>query len=223
MTIVRFLVANAFTVPPRIPTPAEHWVHIRCADGTDVLLPHSYRLPLLWVAKYQWTSLRLVLTAHTAIRQREWDSKKFEILHMARLCAELLAKARAQMDKGGIMERGWRCAMFDRALHRYFHHWLIMRDEFVRDFFREFGESEYQEDVLRLREFIIVLLTSAHSKSDAAWGRWVLKGHKGFALTNQEVTDGITAQAFMDGLVVDEDSGTFGWNKSLAVSPVFFA
>ncbi|KAJ7758955.1 hypothetical protein DFH07DRAFT_447380 [Mycena maculata] len=197
MAILRFLVANAFSVPPRSPTATEQWVHIRCADGAQVLLPRSYRLPLLWVAKYQWTSVQLVLTAHSAIRQREWDSAKFEILHIARLCAGLLAKARAQMDEGGAMERGWRCALFDRALHRYWHDWLIMRDEFVRDFFREFGEAEYREDVLKL-----------------PWGRWVLKGHKGFTLTNQEVADGITADDFMKGLVVDEKARKFEWNES---------
>ncbi|KAJ7473149.1 hypothetical protein B0H11DRAFT_2282661 [Mycena galericulata] len=202
MAIVRFLVANAFSVPPRSTSTTEAWFQVQCADGRSVPLPRGYRLPLLWVAKYQWTSVKLVLTAHAAIRQREWDSAKFEILHIARLCAGLLAAARAQMDEGGAMERGWRCPMFDRALRRYWHHWLIMRDEFVRDFWREFGEEEFQEDVLKL-----------------TWSRWALKGHKGFVVSNEEVADGVTAGAFMRGFVVDEDAGTFEWNEALEETP----
>ncbi|KAJ7473123.1 hypothetical protein B0H11DRAFT_2037372 [Mycena galericulata] len=202
MAIVRFLVANTFSVPPRSTSTTEAWFQVQCADGRMVPLPRGYRLPLLWVAKYQWTSVKLVLTAHAAIRQREWDSAKFEILHIARLCAGFLAAARAQMDEGGAMERGWRCPMFDRALRRYWHHWLIMRDEFVRDFWREFGEEEFQEDVLKL-----------------TWSRWVLKGHKGFAVSNEEVADGVTAEAFMKGFVVDEDAGTFEWNEALEETP----
>jgi hypothetical protein len=102
--------------------------------------------------------VQLVLTATPAIRQREWDAAKFEILHIARLCAGLLAAAKAQMDEGGVIDRGWRCPLFDRALHRYWHEWLIMRDEFVRDFFREFGEEEFQRDVLKLSEFLTLLM-----------------------------------------------------------------
>ncbi|KAJ7142708.1 hypothetical protein C8R44DRAFT_760992 [Mycena epipterygia] len=158
MAIVRFLAAHAFSVPPRSTNSAEPWVSIRyAADGSEVALPRAYRLPLMWVANYEWTSVKLVLTAHAAILQREWDSTKFEILHIARLCAGLLDAAKAQMDEG-VMEKGWRWPAFDRALRRYWYGWLIMRDEFVRDFWREFGEDEFAGDVLKLSE-----LRSSHS------------------------------------------------------------
>jgi hypothetical protein len=124
---------------------------VRCADGSDVTLPRGYRLPLLWVSKFLWTSVALVLGAEADIRQREWANAKFEILHVARLCTTLVSGARAALDNGGI-DRGWRCAAFDRALRRYWHRWLVMRDEFVRDFWREFGEEEYEGDVLKLGE-----------------------------------------------------------------------
>ncbi|KAF7342575.1 hypothetical protein MSAN_02014100 [Mycena sanguinolenta] len=197
IAIVRFLVANAFSIPPRSANGSNPWVNVRCADGSDVVLPRGYRLPLLWVAKYLWTSVKLVLTAEPSIRQSEWDSTKFEILHIARLCAGLLSSARAQLD-ADVMERGWRWAQFDRALHRYWHDWLIMRDEFVRDFFREFGEEEYKGDVLEL-----------------TWSRWVRKSHKGFALTKDESANGISAAEFMHGLVVRED-GMFEWREDEA-------
>ncbi|KAJ7747797.1 hypothetical protein B0H16DRAFT_1554588 [Mycena metata] len=202
MAIVKYLATNAFSIPPRGTNTIDPWVQVSCVDGSQVILPRGYRLPLLWVAKYQWTSVKLVLTAHAAIRQREWDSAKFEILHIARLCAGLLSRARAQMDEGGMIERGWRCEQFDRALHRYWHDWLIMRDEFVRDFFREFGEDEYRQDVLKY-----------------AWNRWVLKGHKGFTLTTAEGANGITADEFMEGFVIEQDAGRFEWRDSSSDTP----
>ncbi|KAJ7026819.1 hypothetical protein C8F04DRAFT_1124344 [Mycena alexandri] len=202
MAIVGYLAANAISIPARGTNTIDPWVQVSCVDGSQVILPRGYRLPLLWVAKYQWTSVKLVLTAHAAIRQREWDGAKFEILHIARLCAGLISKARAQMDEGGMIERGWRCAQFDRALHRYWHDWLIMRDEFVRDFFREFGEDEYRQDVLKY-----------------TWNRWVLKGHKGFTLTTGEAANGITAEEFMEGLVIDQDAGRFQWRDSSSDTP----
>ncbi|KAJ7177422.1 hypothetical protein C8R43DRAFT_1193430 [Mycena crocata] len=188
LAILRFVTAySAFGVPPRPAKTLEQWMTIRRIDGSEVVLPRAYRLPLMWVAKFLWTSLRLVLGAHATIRAREWDGAKFEILHVARLCATLLDAAAAQ-GQGRGMERGWRCAAFDRALRRYYYDWLIMRDEFVRDFFREFGEEEYEGDVLKL-------------------------GHKGFTLTKEEVAKGITADEFVAGLVVDENAGTFEWSE----------
>ncbi|KAJ6459991.1 hypothetical protein C8R45DRAFT_1221255 [Mycena sanguinolenta] len=195
IAIVRFVVANAFSIPARSTHSSDPWVNVRCSDRSDVILPRGYRFPLLWVAKYLWVSVKLVLTAEASIRQREWDAAKFEILHIARLCAGLLERARKQMDEGGVIERGWRCTQFDRVLHRYWHDWLISRDEFVRDFFREFGEDEYKGDVLKL-----------------TWSRWVLKSHKGFALTKEEADSGISAAEFMRGFVVRED-GTFEWRE----------
>ncbi|KAJ6568013.1 hypothetical protein DFH09DRAFT_1155623 [Mycena vulgaris] len=201
MAIIRFLVRGVVSIPPRSPSTTEPWVLVRCADGSEVTLPRAYRLPLLWVLKYQWTSLELVLTAHSAIRTREWDGAKFEILHIARLCAGLLDAARAAMDGGGI-DRNWRCALFDRALRRYWYGWLISRDEFVRAFWREFGEEEYAGDVLKL-----------------GWGQWVLKDHKGFTLTKQEVANGISAAEFTEGFVVYDDAGTFEWIEVMPDPP----
>ncbi|KAJ7495335.1 hypothetical protein FB451DRAFT_1478034 [Mycena latifolia] len=194
--IVRFIVEHAVGIPARstLKMAAEPWVHVQCAaDASVVLLPREYRLPLLWVLKFQRTSLELVLSADATIRAREWDAAKFEILHIARLCGTLIDGARTA-GKEGKMTRDWRCGAFDRALLRYWNDWLIMRDEFVRDFWREFGEEDYAEDVLKL-----------------GWAQWVLKGHKGFTLTKQEATIGISAAEFMEGFVVDESTGMFKW------------
>ncbi|KAK6988658.1 hypothetical protein R3P38DRAFT_3443537 [Favolaschia claudopus] len=165
-------------------------------EERTVTLPTPYRLPLLWTAKYLWTSLHLVLTADPAIRGKEWRETRFEILHLARLIDVLLKTVNAPSKSPGkedanTMDPAWRCPPFDRALRRFWHHWLISRDEFVRDFWREFGEEEFEDgDVLGL-----------------AWPRWVLKGHKGFLLTKAEVANGIDVQGFMKGFRIwgDED------------------
>ncbi|KAJ7779734.1 hypothetical protein B0H16DRAFT_724724 [Mycena metata] len=205
LAIIRFLRTKAaFSIPPRAASTADPWLLVRCpgagVDGELVRLPRGYRIPLLWVAKFLWSSVELILSpADPAVRKDEWDDAKFDILHAARLCEYLLSAA---AEAGAGMDRGWRCAAFDRALRRYWHRWLVSRDEFVRDFWREFGEEEYEGDVLKL-----------------GWGQWVLKGHKGFALMKQEVLNGIGVEEFTKGLVVDEDEGTFQWLPSTTESP----
>jgi hypothetical protein len=42
------------------------------------------------------------------------------------------------------------------------------------------------------------------------WSRWVLKGHKGFVLTKEEVQNGVTADQYTDGLKRRTD-GTWIW------------
>ncbi|KAJ7254989.1 hypothetical protein B0H12DRAFT_545811 [Mycena haematopus] len=202
IAIVRFLRATALSIPPAPASLAERWVHVRCADGTLVALPRGYRVPLLWVVKFLWSSVAIVL----AEAGGEWDEKKFDLLHVARLIDTLVSGARRAKEeaeaKGKQMDRSWRCAAFDRALRRYWHRWLVMRDEFVMDFWREFAEEEFDGDVLRL-----------------GWAAWVLKGHKGFFLTKEEVANGISAAEFTHGLVVDEEKETFAWIENRPESP----
>ncbi|KAF8180540.1 hypothetical protein K438DRAFT_1200187 [Mycena galopus ATCC 62051] len=204
MSIVQFLRTNVLSVLPAPASTGERWIRVRCTDNSEVTLPRGYRIPLLWVLKFLWSSVAIVLHAN------EWNERKFDLLHVARLCATLVSGARAAAaidnGKGGI-DRSWRCAAFDRALRRYWNKWLVMRDDFVRDFWNEFGEEEFEEDVLRL-----------------GWGSWVLKGEKGFFLTKAEVANGITADEFMRGFVVDEEKKTFAWvedssNPSTTVEP----
>ncbi|KAK6969449.1 hypothetical protein R3P38DRAFT_3243245 [Favolaschia claudopus] len=230
MAIVRFLVTKAgFSIPPRStsspPSDELFQVHFPLSldpnqdldtkAGEVVSLPLPYRLPLLWTAKCLWTSLHLVLTADPAIREREWRETRFEILHLARLIEALVTGANRGSDEGeaassqadsgetkNTIAATWRCPPFDRALRRFWHHWLISRDEFVRDFWTEFGEEEFEggegvADVLQL-----------------AWPRWVLKGHKGFLLTKAEVANGIPVVGFLRGFWVDEERGEFGYPEA---------
>jgi hypothetical protein len=159
VTILQFLTDNAFTIPPRSASSAEPWVRIGrgVSNREPVVLPRLYRTPLLWVAKFQWKSLELVLTADASIRQQEWDARKWDVLHIARLCVSLLDGARDAMavESGGGMTRAWRHPPFDRALTRYWHRWLVLRDEFVRDFWRDYGEEEYRRDILKLGAILL--------------------------------------------------------------------
>ncbi|KAJ7144269.1 hypothetical protein C8R44DRAFT_865225 [Mycena epipterygia] len=95
------------------------------------------------------------------------------------------------------LTQGSRCAQ-----PHFYNKWFIMRDEFVRDFWREFDEEEYAGDVLKL-----------------GWRQWVLRGYKGFKLTKEEAENGICAAEFMNGLVVDEEAGTFKWIQN-SLQPV---
>ncbi|KAJ7788708.1 hypothetical protein B0H14DRAFT_2947495 [Mycena olivaceomarginata] len=177
-------------------------LRVLCADGSTVVLPSTYRTPLLWVAKFLWSSLEIVLTAEE--RPAEWNEDKYAILHVARQCAGLIDSARASAESGGKggIDNAWRCAMFDRALLRYWHGWLNVRDDFVTAFWEEFGEEDFESDVLKLQ-----------------WSQWAIKGQNGFKLTKQELVNGISAGEFMEGFFVDENRGTFEWIPLLPDPP----
>ncbi|KAF9457290.1 hypothetical protein BDZ94DRAFT_254155 [Collybia nuda] len=178
--IIGFLCKNGFSVPRRLSHAQSPWCEVTDRNGDAITVPRGYRLPLMFAAKFQWESLRLVMTS--AKRNEEWDDYKFDILHVSRLCKVFLEQAKAAMGTAG-MDRSWRCPMFDRALTRYYRRWLVNREEFVRDFWLEYKEEEYERDIL---------------KGD--WVRFVQKGHKGFSLTRDEINNGITFQEYTDGL-----------------------
>ncbi|KAJ7662612.1 hypothetical protein DFH06DRAFT_356058 [Mycena polygramma] len=190
MAIARFIRASALSVPPRPAKTTEAWIVVRCTDGREVSLPRGYCIPLLWVSKFLWLSVKIVLST-----PGDWALQRFDLLHVARLIDTLICGAGAAIDGGGI-DRSWRCAAFDRALWRYWHKWLVMRDEFVEDFWNEYGEGDFEPDVLK-----------------QGWPQWVLKGHKGFALTKTEVNNGISEAEFVRGFVLDEASGRIAWVK----------
>jgi hypothetical protein len=53
----------------------------------------------------------------------------------------------------GGMHRAWRCATFDRTLIRYFRRWLVSREDFLREFWLEYDEEEFEVDVLKRGTF----------------------------------------------------------------------
>ncbi|KAJ7877280.1 hypothetical protein B0H13DRAFT_2347231 [Mycena leptocephala] len=117
--ILAYMVDNAFTVPSRN------------TDGVvaKTVVPCGYRIPLLWLEKVQWDSLKLLLTT----ARRHWDNLKWDVLHMARV----------------NMKEVYRDIAFDRAMACFFKGWMGSRDGFVWDFYREFKNGECEDDILQ--------------------------------------------------------------------------
>ncbi|KAK0475285.1 hypothetical protein IW261DRAFT_1496793 [Armillaria novae-zelandiae] len=183
--VIKFLVTHSFSVPGR-PPHRGRWTTITCGDGSTTVIPTSYRIPLLFAANFQWTSLRLVLSVDAKIRRKEWNEYKGGILHISRLCDTLLCEARRAMNVG--MKRTWRCKTFDRALARYRMGWLLSDPGKVQEFWDMYGNEEYEKDPVKLN-----------------WKRWVLKGYKGFKLDEEQIEGGISLDDWLDGLKKDKD------------------
>ena len=185
--MIRYLRQNAFSVPAR-PANASKQAFIKIVNRKNHVthLPAKYRVPLMFVAKFWWESLRLVLNSES--REEEWNLYRMDILHLERLCTRLFEEARAAtgtagniadgQDVGsastsggliptsasasssrtggsrgknviGTMDRDWRCPTFDRALTRFWHKWMVSREQYVKEFWEDYGEEEFQIDVLK--------------------------------------------------------------------------
>ncbi|KAK7062514.1 hypothetical protein VNI00_000002 [Paramarasmius palmivorus] len=197
--IIHHLIAHAFDLPAKNLKPGSPFIQVTGVTGTKTVLPAGYRVPLMFIARFQWLSLRLVLSAEK--RDNEWRDYKYGILHVSRLCKRLLDSAQDAMsavdletgDKLKGMDRKWRCPTFDRAIARYKNKWFIADPSQIREFWELHKETEYEKDVLKFN-----------------WRGWALKGHRGFSLTDEEITNGITAQQLMYGL--KEKDGKWHWD-----------
>ncbi|KAK0492516.1 hypothetical protein EDD18DRAFT_1178124 [Armillaria luteobubalina] len=192
--IVRHLITNSFSVPCRI--PHSKWATITMADGSTTVVPNAYRIPLMFVGEFLWSSLRLVLGD-----DGEWKEFKTGILHVSRLCEAFLKEAKQAMGDEG-MGIGWRSSVFDRALARYRMGWLLSEPGHVKEFGEMYGEEEYRKDAIRFD-----------------WKRLALKGQKGFKLDEKQIESGTTASQWMSGLK-KEISGDWIWDSSLRTSCV---
>ncbi|KAF8886698.1 hypothetical protein CPB84DRAFT_1538165 [Gymnopilus junonius] len=112
--IIEYLCQKSFSVPAKEHSSAVQLIQVTpyrasssasSSSSTDagsinkdgVLLPRAYRVPLMFVAKFQWESLRLVLTS--ANPKEEWEEYKFDIVHISRLCQHLFEQAREAAKK----------------------------------------------------------------------------------------------------------------------------
>jgi hypothetical protein len=150
-SLLTYLVQNAITIPPRSDSRSDPWVVITGADGSSTTIPRGYRVPVLWIMKVQWESLKFLLTVARPL----WDSIKYDLLHLARLTSQFLAKARNEPR----MKRQWRDPMFDRAMTRYFNGWMGCSEVFIADFYHEFRDEEYKDDLLARSAFPKLLST----------------------------------------------------------------
>ncbi|KAG6830485.1 hypothetical protein H0H92_000492 [Tricholoma furcatifolium] len=182
----------AITLPPSLRTKGTSEEGDGSGSGsTRVVVPKGYRLPLMFAISFQWESLKLVMSSRS--RDEEWEDYKWDILHVSRLCHAFLEAACKAGGRGTTMNKTWRCPLFDRAITRYYRRWLVNRDEFLHAFWEEFGKEEYEEDVCK-----------------KSWLTFVLKGHKGFCLTREEVNEGLKWEEKTKGLELGED-GKMRW------------
>jgi hypothetical protein len=144
--LLSHLCSKAFTIPPRDYNPSAPFVYVRTEDGLITTLPHGYRIPLLFVAKYQWESIFRTLSLQN---RHHWDAGRDEIFHLSRLCHVLFSKARAKAASSSGMEKGWRCVMFDRVLTRFYKGWPVSSPAKLDAFISHFGSREYDRDVLK--------------------------------------------------------------------------
>jgi len=219
--LIQYLCSKAFSIPPREANSTIPLFHVTTHQGTKVVLPRGYRVPLMFVAKFQWDSLKLVLTSPDP--QKEWEEYKFDIIHLCRLCERLFMQAaEAQRQAGATGAKGidrlWRSATFDRVLTRFYHRWFVSREWSIRKFWEEFDDDEYDCDILKHGATWLPYCKYSQLIWDFVdWARWAIKGHKGFILTKDQIHKGITAQQFMQGLSKNSQ-GTWIWDESLPLS-----
>ena len=145
--MITYLCQKAFTVPPRqLNTTLSYTEITRSFSGEKIQIPRGYRIPLMFVAKFQWESLRLVLNSAS-----EWEEYKFDIIHLSRLCTHFFKQAKSAATENKLT-KGWRSPMFDRALIRFYRKWMVSREWSVKKFWEEYEEDEYKLDVLKFGE-----------------------------------------------------------------------
>ncbi|KAK0462147.1 hypothetical protein IW261DRAFT_1528598 [Armillaria novae-zelandiae] len=194
--IIKHLVTQSFSVPGR--THRSKWATITSADGSTTVVPNVYRIPLMFVGEFMWSSLRLVLGD-----DKEWNEFKTGILHVSRLCKAFLDEVRRAMSEEGV-GRSWRCATFDRALARYRMGWLLSHPRYLKEFWEMYGDEEYRKDAVKFD-----------------WKRLVMKGLKGFKLDEEQIEGGVQANRWMSGLKEIQGDWIWDMNENAARSARF--
>lgn len=203
-SMLSYMVHTRISIPPRSDSRSDPWVTVHASHLGNVTVPRGYRVPLLWLARVQWESLKLLLTVARPL----WDLIKWDVMHLARMSAEFLGRASVVKQ----MKRQWRDIGFDRAMTRFFNGWMGCSDEFISDFYHEFRDEEYKDDLLvRSASFELCDTCPSLIFSIIGWAQKVPKGIQGFVITEQELVDGITADQFTAGLTIDREHQTYAW------------
>ncbi|KIY44284.1 hypothetical protein FISHEDRAFT_62429 [Fistulina hepatica ATCC 64428] len=200
--IIETIKAAALSIAP----PSHgHTIAVTSLSGEITVLPRDYRAPLLFVTKYMWDALILILTSKHVPSQ--WNTHKYDIMHVARLITTLWTAARDEKASSSIIAAlkiaPWRCPPFDRAVQR-FHSassercWILpyygYGDEYLRRFWTEFKESRFKED--------ISMLTPTKD--------WIAQYHAGFFVTKEEIECQFDAAPYAASLTVTD--GVAKWN-----------
>ncbi|KAF8147849.1 hypothetical protein B0H34DRAFT_276679 [Crassisporium funariophilum] len=162
-TLLEHLYSKSFSIGAREYNPSAPFVYVRTEDGVTTTLPHGYRLPLVFIAKFQWETICRALNSVAALSAsasssssptfqgsvlKDWLEQREEMLHLSRMCHTLFRRARIKQESGG-MEKGWRCIMFDRMLARFYKGWPYSSPKNAKLFVDKWGIKEYDRDVLK--------------------------------------------------------------------------
>jgi len=162
--LLYYSIANALSIyPPTADSLKEGICYV--SDGKKtVAMTERYRVPLMFVFKYQWHLLRSLLQADSEERKKRWPVEKFEVLHLARLWKifmdEAPVKSQSSYDMQSRLDdiRRWKCFTLNRVLTRYRLGCFSSDSESVKSFWRRYEEREYDKPPLDFGAWYPVLM-----------------------------------------------------------------
>lgn len=127
------------------------------SDGKKtVVVSERYRIPIIYVSRWQWTKLKVLLTANEEEKNRRWPEEKYEVLHIARVWkiltdegppSESLTSSYGKEERLEVVKR-WKCHTLDRVLTRFRMGCFSSEPTKVERFWDQYKESEYSKNVL---------------------------------------------------------------------------
>jgi hypothetical protein len=151
--IYEYLISNAVSISP-LSKPANHaeFCLVTNAKGETTKVTPRYRIPLVFLSKYQWNSLKQVMRSPN--RQELWEQFKLSILYIAQLYTLFLEQANNAMAfLTTAAYKKWRSSVFDQSLVRYRFGILVNVEETSMDFWMKYDEKEYLTDLENIRTF----------------------------------------------------------------------
>ena len=192
----------AYTVPQRDYNPVAPFVYLN-RQGIQLPLPHGYRVPLMWIAKYLWETVHSLLTQpENGAVQKMWIAQREELLYLVLAVKTFLDLACDKLKNGG-MEKGWRCLFFDRMLARLYRGQHRNRREYLERFLVQWTHKEYERDVLKHGELPLSVTVTFDSPASLDWRRWGMKKHLGVQLSDDEIVRGFSSERLMTSLKLE--------------------
>ncbi|KAJ3810856.1 hypothetical protein F5876DRAFT_65251 [Lentinula aff. lateritia] len=188
--LLYYCVANALSVSLSS-TPAPGICYV--SDGKKtVVVSERYRIPIIYVSRWQWTKLKGLLTANDEEKKRRWPEEKYEVLHIARVWkiltdegppSESLNSSYGKEERLEVVKK-WKCHTLDRVLTRFRMGCFSSEPTRVEKFWDQYKESEYSKNVLEFD-----------------WRNWLSQPRDGVALRETDFISELNPEYLMRGLV----------------------
>ncbi|KAJ3890224.1 hypothetical protein GG344DRAFT_78036 [Lentinula edodes] len=196
--LLYYCLANALSVSlSSTPSPGICYV----SDGKKtVVVSERYRIPIIYVSRWQWTKLKGLLTANEEEKNRRWPEEKYEVLHIARVWkiltdegppSESLNSSYGKEERLEVVKK-WKCHTLDRILTRFRMGCFSSEPTRVETFWDQYKESEYSKNVLEFD-----------------WRNWLSQPRDGVALHETDFSSELNPEYLMRGLV--EMDGAWLW------------